>query len=287
MKTGVIAFAAVMVIGSMAFGQMKFDKLNLNKAMEKAKKDGKLVFVDVYAEWCGPCKRLSNSVFPDKKLGELMNQSFVNIKIDGDSDVNIDVMMTYEVEAFPTLLFINPATNEVRKVVGFVTAEELMQEAKYAVDPNSDPVRAATRAYDEDPSESNQKSLIAALMDAREQDEELLKTLTDSYLEKHSTLDLKDEFDFKVFMDYVNDWDNENVQRFVKNRVNYSLEVRQNKFASLIGHYLVKSIETKDLPLLVSKFNLIFPFFSDTYEDGTTQDDLLGYLKGIYERYTE
>jgi len=287
MKTGMIAFAAVMVIGSMAFGQMKFDKLNLNKAMEKAKKEGKLVFVDVYAEWCGPCKRLSSSVFPDKILGEFMNKAFVNIKIDGDSDSNIDVMMKYEVEAFPTLLFINPTTNEVRKVVGFVTAEQLMQEAKYAVDPTSDPVWAATRAYDQDPSESNQKSLIAALMDAREQDEELLKTLTDSYLEKHSTLDLKDEFDFKVFMDYVNDWDNENVQRFVKNRVNYSLEVRQNKFAALIGHYLVKSIETKDLPLLVSKFNLIFPFFSDTYEDGTTQDDLLGYLKGIYERYTE
>jgi thioredoxin-related protein len=287
MKTGMIACAAVMVIGSMAFGQMKFDKLSLDKAMEKAKKEGKLVFVDVYAEWCGPCKRLSNSVFPDKNLGDYMNKSFVNIKIDGDADANVDVMMKYEVEAFPTLLFINPATEEVRKVVGFVSAEELKAEAQFAVDPSSNPVNVAKSAYDQNPSEENQKSLITALMGEREQDEEQLKVLTDAYLAKHTTLNFEDEFDFMVFMDYVNEWDDENVQRFVKNRTNYSLEVRQNKFAALIGHYLVKSIESKDLPLLVSKFNLIFPFFADTYEDGTTQEDLLGYLKGIYERYTE
>ena len=40
----------------LAFGQTNFQKLTLNEACEKAKAEGKMVFVDLYTSWCGPCK---------------------------------------------------------------------------------------------------------------------------------------------------------------------------------------------------------------------------------------
>ena len=44
----------------LAFGQTNFQKLTLNEACEKAKAEGKMVFVDLYTSWCGPCKVMSS-----------------------------------------------------------------------------------------------------------------------------------------------------------------------------------------------------------------------------------
>ena len=54
----------------------------LPQAAAKAKKENKLVFVDCYTQWCGPCKKMARDIFPDAKVGEYMNAKFVNLKID-------------------------------------------------------------------------------------------------------------------------------------------------------------------------------------------------------------
>ena len=38
-------------------------------ALKKAKEQHKLIFIDCYTVWCGPCKSLSDKVFPQKKSG--------------------------------------------------------------------------------------------------------------------------------------------------------------------------------------------------------------------------
>ena len=48
-----------------------------DEALEKAKEENKLIFLDAYASWCGPCKRMSKSVFTDEKVGEFFNANFI------------------------------------------------------------------------------------------------------------------------------------------------------------------------------------------------------------------
>lgn len=38
-------------------------------ALAKAKAENKLLFVDIYASWCGPCKRLKATTFRDPEVG--------------------------------------------------------------------------------------------------------------------------------------------------------------------------------------------------------------------------
>ena len=53
-----------------------------NDAVKKAKATNKLLFMDCYNSWCGPCKMMSNTVFPQEKVGNFMNPKFVCLKVD-------------------------------------------------------------------------------------------------------------------------------------------------------------------------------------------------------------
>ena len=69
-----------------AYAQTDFRHINLNEALAAAKKEKKLVFVDFYTDWCGPCKRMAADVFPQKNLGDYMNKRFVSIKLNARSE---------------------------------------------------------------------------------------------------------------------------------------------------------------------------------------------------------
>ena len=57
----------------------------LEQASVKAKAEKKLIFMDAYTTWCGPCKMMAREVFPQAKVGEAMNPKFISVKIDMES----------------------------------------------------------------------------------------------------------------------------------------------------------------------------------------------------------
>ena len=59
-----------------------FKQITLKEALEQAKVQGKMVFVDCYTTWCGPCKMMAQEVFSREDVGQFMNTRFVNVKLD-------------------------------------------------------------------------------------------------------------------------------------------------------------------------------------------------------------
>jgi thiol:disulfide interchange protein len=95
----------------------------LPAAQKRARSEKKLLFVDVWAEWCGPCQYLKNKVFPtpeaQKALGKFIPVSLMTQSKDGKSDPgNMKVAEGYRVEAYPTLLLLDAEGKEVRRHVG-------------------------------------------------------------------------------------------------------------------------------------------------------------------------
>ena len=100
------------------------------EALEKSKEEGKPIFVDAYAVWCGPCKRMAREVFTRKDVGEFYNANFINLKIDMEKEENIVFRQKYPVSAFPTLFYIKSDGTVIRKVKGAQKAESFLQLGK-------------------------------------------------------------------------------------------------------------------------------------------------------------
>lgn len=73
------------------------------EALEKAKIEDKLLFVDAYAQWCGPCKVMAKNVFTQKKVGDFFNENFINLKMDMETTDGASFGHKYPVSAYPTL----------------------------------------------------------------------------------------------------------------------------------------------------------------------------------------
>lgn len=101
-----------------------------DEAKVKAKAENKLIFVDAYAVWCGPCKWMASNAFPDAAVGEYFNKYFIAVKMDMEKSSNAAFAKQYPVEAYPTLFFIKSDGKIADKVVGAQDAAGLLAVGK-------------------------------------------------------------------------------------------------------------------------------------------------------------
>lgn len=111
---------------------------SFDEAKALAKEEGKLIFMDAYAVWCGPCKQMTNNVFPQKEVGDFFNKNFINMKVDMEKGEGLSLRSTYGVTAYPTLLFIDAQGKVVESVRGARSAESLLSWAKSIALPKPD-----------------------------------------------------------------------------------------------------------------------------------------------------
>ena len=88
--------------------------------LEKAKKEKKLIFVDAYASWCGPCKMMTKDIFPQKEVGDFYNKNFINLAMDMEKGEGRTLAQKYSVTSYPTYLFINGNGELVHKDLGYM-----------------------------------------------------------------------------------------------------------------------------------------------------------------------
>ena len=92
-----------------------------------AEKENKIVFLDAYTTWCGPCKKMSREVFPLAQVGDYFNEKFINVKMDMEKGEGKKVARKYGIRAFPTLLFVNSDGDVVHRVAGFRDTKGLLK----------------------------------------------------------------------------------------------------------------------------------------------------------------
>ena len=115
-----------------------FHKGTFEEARQLAKEQNKLIFIDFHTVWCGPCKILANSVFPQPEVGAYFNEMFVNCKIDAEKEGR-KLAKKYNVSSYPSLVFVNTEGEMIHKVIGAVSAETLIEAGKIAVASMNDP----------------------------------------------------------------------------------------------------------------------------------------------------
>ncbi|MFI3322987.1 MAG: thioredoxin family protein [Rikenellaceae bacterium] len=119
---------------AVASAQVTFDTSSTLKAlMTKSAEEEKLIFVDCYATWCGPCKYMDSNVFSNKNVGEYMNNNFINAKYDMESGEGLIVARRYMIKSYPTFLILNKKGEEVARLVGSSGADEFIDRVQQAL----------------------------------------------------------------------------------------------------------------------------------------------------------
>lgn len=102
----------LLLLVSLFFGtlsaQVNFRDITLEEAFEAAKKEGKLVFVDCNTPWCTGCKIIDYEFSRAKEFGQLMNNLFVCVTYNMESEYGKTIKKRYNVCVYPTFLFLRP-----------------------------------------------------------------------------------------------------------------------------------------------------------------------------------
>lgn len=157
-KIVVLIVALTMVVNPVLLRAQKKEKiggngiiwskgLNWKEIKAQAKNENKYIFIDAFATWCGPCKAMDMNVYVNPRVGEVMNNKFISVKVQMDStgkdneevqkwykDARM-LMAAYKVDGFPTLLFFTPEGRIIAKSVGYRDTTAFVELADFASDP--------------------------------------------------------------------------------------------------------------------------------------------------------
>jgi thioredoxin 1 len=106
---------------------IQFYKGTWNEALAIARKENKIIFLDLSATWCGPCKFLKANTFTNNEVAEYYNANFINVELDGEKGDGAALVRKYEVKGYPALFFISPNGKVVKGTLGFQDVKEFLE----------------------------------------------------------------------------------------------------------------------------------------------------------------
>lgn len=114
-----------------------FRKGNFEQVLQESARSGKLVFIDCYTSWCGPCKWMEKNIFVNDTAADFYNARFVNYKIDMEKGEGPALRQRYHVQVFPTYLFLDSKGNLIHKATSRMELSEFIAEGRKALDPKA------------------------------------------------------------------------------------------------------------------------------------------------------
>ena len=129
-----IVICMLLQLPALAQEGTRFRELTFDEALAAAKKEGKLVFVDCYTSWCGPCKNMTEKVFPQKEAGDYFNPRFVCVKYDMEKGEGLELAKRFDVHAYPTFVIVRADGTVQHKLVGGSDLKEFIARVEKGLD---------------------------------------------------------------------------------------------------------------------------------------------------------
>ncbi|WP_443939485.1 thioredoxin family protein [Pedobacter sp. MW01-1-1] len=147
MKLKILTIALLSLLATRGFAQgIEFVHLSYEQALAKAKAEKKAIFIDTYTTWCGPCRVMSQTIFPQKDVGDFYNANFVNLKLDAENESTHGFFKKYKPSAFPTYYWINEEGELLNTETGSTSAQNFIAHGKKA---KTSTLNVQERAYAE------------------------------------------------------------------------------------------------------------------------------------------
>jgi thioredoxin-related protein len=122
-----------------AFAQeaIQFQDIPFKDLVAKAKKENKILFIDAYTSWCGPCKMMAKNTFTKKSVGDYFNANFINARFDMEQGEGREIASKFGVRSYPTYLFLNGDGELVSQNFGYMEESPFLAMAQDVNSPNN------------------------------------------------------------------------------------------------------------------------------------------------------
>ena len=130
----ILFFLIVALAAGAAQAQVKFETKSTDAVREMAIRENKLVFIDLYASWCPPCRMMERDVFSRRDVGEFMDKRFVAAKYDTDQPTGRELLKRYGSGAIPLYLVFDTAGDLLGRIQGASGPEEFMENLRTIIE---------------------------------------------------------------------------------------------------------------------------------------------------------
>lgn len=149
-KIAILLGLAILPFGSMA-QEVKWLSWDEAAKLAETEKNPKKIFIDVYTDWCGWCKKMDKDTFQNAKVAEYMSKNYYMVKLDGEGKEPIvfrgktfkfvpsgrngyhefAAALMQGKMSYPTTIFLDEKMNMLSPVPGYQKPEPFLKIAKY------------------------------------------------------------------------------------------------------------------------------------------------------------
>ena len=192
--------------------QTEFKNLNYNDALAMAKAEDKMVFIDFYTDWCGPCKRMAKEVFPRKEIGDYLNSRYVCIQLNAEKDGK-NLAKTLHVDAYPTFIVLDTTGHPLFRIVGGMDETRFINRMEENINPEFSPARVAERYAAGERTPKVIEFYVSSLMRNCKYAEGI-DVVEDSFNSLSNEQRMREDNLF-LYLRYTVDWNNDRAQFFI------------------------------------------------------------------------
>lgn len=123
--------------------------VSIEQAIKLQKKEPRKIFMDVYTNWCGPCKMLDKNTFHNPDVVNYINTNYYAVKFNGEGNESVtykdrnfgnpnydpakanrrnsahEFARFLRVNAYPTMVFFDEEANVIAPISGYLKPQQL------------------------------------------------------------------------------------------------------------------------------------------------------------------